>query len=81
MTFTSHIIKGLMSRLDLLLQVNIEPQGGVPYSRNWSVMDPSQQGRDIFNHFKSVCLSVEFRLVLLAQMVNCLCVSFFMLHS
>ncbi|XP_063396384.1 probable E3 ubiquitin-protein ligase HECTD4 [Mytilus trossulus] len=44
MTFTSHIVKGLLSRLDLLLQVNIEPQGGVSYSRNYSMLDPTQTG-------------------------------------
>jgi len=42
MTFTSNIVKGVLSRLDLLLQVNIEPQSGMSYSRNLSMMDPTQ---------------------------------------
>lgn len=53
MTFTSHIVKGLLSRLDLLLQVNIEPQGGVPYSRNYSMLDPTQTGMTLNSQMTS----------------------------
>ena len=44
MTFTSNIVKGVLSWLDLLLQVNIEPQSGMSYSRKLSMMDPTQIG-------------------------------------
>ncbi|OPL20649.1 hypothetical protein AM593_07634, partial [Mytilus galloprovincialis] len=53
MSFTSHIVKGLLSRLDLLLQVNIEPQGGVPYSRNYSMLDPTQTGMTLNSQMTS----------------------------